>query len=69
MKVIFTWKNSTYDFVKKIIIAFPFFITFFSSLSEIWTIPYSSQITLTLTAVNALLCGVFGITNSLYKKG
>lgn len=63
------FKNSkTYDKLKTIALLLPILTTFIATLGEIWEIAHIDKITLTMTALNALIGGVVKIANSQYNK-
>ena len=61
-------KNKTYDMLKTVALIMPLFIVFYRAIGEIWSIPYTDQITMTLTAINAFLGGIVKIANVKYNK-
>ena len=65
--------NKAYDILKDIALIFPLVITLVGAIMEIWGIPYTEQVVLTLTAINAFFAGLVKIANKLYilknKKG
>lgn len=61
-------KDKTYDTIKTIALIMPIFIVFYEAIGKIWDIPYTDQITLTLTAFNAFLGGLVKIANKKYNK-
>ena len=63
------FKNpKTYDTLKTIALIMPLFITLIAGVGEIWNIPYTSEITLTLTAINGFIGGLVKLSNSKYNK-
>lgn len=62
------FKNKTYDRLKSVALLLPFFITFIAAIGEIWEIPYTDKIVLTISAVNALLGGIVKVSNTKYNK-
>lgn len=63
------FKNSkTYDTLKTIALIMPLFVTLIAGIGEIWNIPYTDKITLTLTALNAFIGGLVKIANAKYNK-
>jgi hypothetical protein len=61
--------NKTYDILKWVAqLLLPALATFVMSLGNIWGIPYSEQISLTLVALDTALGVVLGISTSNYKK-
>lgn len=61
-------KNKTYDLLKNIALIMPLFVVLYEAIGRIWNIPYTEQITLTLTAVNAFLGGLVKKASSNYNK-
>ena len=61
-------KDKTYDIVKTIALIMPLFITLFGGIGEIWEIPYTDKIVLTLTAINGFIGGLVKLSNSKYNK-
>ena len=60
--------NRTYDILKWIAqIVLPALGTFYFALSSIWGLPYGEQIVGTITAVDALLGALLGISTAQYK--
>jgi len=61
--------NKTYDVLKWIAqIAIPAVATLYFALAQIWGLPYGEQIVGTLTAVDAFLGALLGISTANYKK-
>ena len=61
--------NKTYDVLKYIaLIALPALAVFYSTLSNIWNLPYHDAIPDTIMAVDLFLGALLGISNSNYKK-
>lgn len=64
-----TMKNETYDalvWVATIII--PALGWFYSSVAEIWTLPFGDQVSRTCLAFTTLLCAILKISNAQYRK-
>ena len=61
-------KDKTYDRLKTIALIMPLFIVLYEAIGKIWNIPYTEQITLTLTSINAFLGGIVKIANIKYNK-
>lgn len=62
--------NKTYDVLKWIAqIVIPAVATLYFALASIWGLPYGEQIVGTLTAVDAFLGALLGISTANYKKG
>lgn len=63
------FKNSkNYDKVKTIALIMPLFITLFGAIGEIWEIPYTDKIVLTLTAINGFIGGLVKLSNARFNK-
>ena len=60
--------NKAYDILKDIALILPLVITLVGAIMEIWNIPYTEQVVLTITAINAFVGGLVKIANTKYKK-
>lgn len=61
--------NKTYDILKWVAqLLLPALGTLYFALSEIWGFPYGDQIVGTITAVDAFLGVVLGISTAQYNK-
>ncbi len=61
--------NRVYDFLKKIAqLYLPAIGTLYFALANIWGLPYGEQIVGTITAVDAFLGVVLGISTVKYNK-
>lgn len=61
--------NKLYDFLKFIAqIVLPALGTFYFAIASIWGLPYAEQIVGTITAIDALLGALLGISTMQYKK-
>lgn len=61
--------NSNYDFLKWVAqILLPAFATLYFALSQIWGIPYAEEVVGTITAIDAFLGAVLGISTHFYNK-
>ncbi len=61
--------NKVYDVLKYIAqIALPAIATLYFALAQIWGLPYGEQIVGTVTAVDAFLGALLGITSIKYRK-
>ena len=61
--------NQTYDVLKKIAqIVLPAAGTLYFALSSIWNLPYGEQIVGTITAIDAFMGAVLGISTYNYNK-
>ncbi len=62
--------NKTYDILKYIAqIVLPALGTLYFALSEIWALPFGSEVVGTITAVDAFLGTVLKISSDNYYKG
>jgi hypothetical protein len=62
--------NKVYDLLKYVAqIALPAIATLYFALAQIWGLPYGEQIVGTLTAIDAFLGALLGISTAQYKKG
>lgn len=62
--------NKAYDVLKWIALYFlPALGTLYFALSQIWGLPYGEQIVGTITAIDAFLGAVLGISAYTYGKG
>lgn len=63
-------KNSVYDVLKYIAqIVLPALGTLYFALSTIWGLPYGEQVVGTITAIDAFLGALLGISTAQYRKG
>lgn len=61
--------NKTYDILKYIAqIVLPALGTLYFALSTIWGLPYGEQVVGTITAIDAFLGALLGISAAQYKK-
>lgn len=61
--------NKTYDVLKYIaMIVLPALGTLYFALSSIWGLPYGEQIVGTLTAVDAFMGALLGLSTAQYNK-
>lgn len=62
--------NRTYDILKFIAqILLPAVGTLYFALASIWNLPYGEQIVGTITAIDAFLGAILGISTKNYNKG
>lgn len=62
-------KNKTYDFLKPIAqIWLPAAGTLYFALAQIWGLPYAEEVVGTITAVDAFLGAVLGISTVKYHE-
>ena len=65
----FMLKNSIYDILKYIAqIVLPAIATLYFALAQIWGLPYGEQIVGTITAIDAFLGAILGISTAQYNK-
>lgn len=61
--------NSNYDFLKWVAqILLPAFGTLYFALASIWGLPYAEQVVGTVTAIDAFLGALLGISTHFYNK-
>lgn len=61
--------NKVYDVLKKVAqVWLPALGTLYFALSQIWGLPYGEAIVGTITAVDAFLGAILGISTHLYNK-
>lgn len=61
--------DKVYDILKWIAqIVLPAVATFYFAIASIWGLPYAEQIVGTITAIDALLGALLGISSAMYKK-
>lgn len=64
-----TLKNETYDLLKWIaMIVLPALGTLYFALAAIWGLPYGEQIVGTITAIDAFLGALLGVSANKYNK-
>lgn len=62
-------KNRTYDVLKWIAqILLPALGTLYFALAQIWGLPYGEEVVGTITAIDAFLGAILGISSAAYKK-
>jgi hypothetical protein len=63
------FSNKTYDILKYIAqIVLPALGTLYFALASIWGLPYGEQIVGTITAIDAFLGALLGISTAMYNK-
>ena len=63
-------ENRTYDILKYIAqISLPALGALYFALAQIWNLPYGEEIVGTITALDAFLGALLGISTYKYKKG
>lgn len=61
--------NSNYDWLKWVAQIFlPAFGTLYFALAQIWGLPYGEQVVGTITAIDAFLGALLGISSHFYNK-
>lgn len=59
--------NQTYDIIKRIaLIVIPALATFVSAAGIVWGVPYTNEITATITAFGVFLGAALGVSSSNY---
>lgn len=62
--------NKVYDVLKYVAqIALPAIGALYFALSQIWGLPYGEEIVGTITAIDAFLGALLGISTMIYNKG
>ena len=62
--------NETYDILKKIAqVWIPALGTLYFALARIWNLPFAEEIVGSLTAIDAFLGAILGISTAIYNKG
>ena len=62
--------NKVYDILKYVAqIVLPAVATLYFALAQIWGLPYGEEIVGTITAIDAFLGALLGISAYQYKKG
>lgn len=63
------FKNSVYDILKYVsLVVLPAIATLYLTLSNIWGLPYGTEIAATITAIDTLLGALIGVSSERYKK-
>lgn len=63
------FSNKTYDIIKWVAqILLPAIGTLYFALAQIWGLPYSEEIVGTITAIDAFLGALLGISSYNYRK-
>ena len=61
--------NKTYDILKWVaLIVLPATATLYSVLSNVWDFPFKEQIPATITAIDAFLGALLGVSTANYNK-
>lgn len=62
--------NGTYDILKKIAqVWLPAIGTLYFALARIWNLPFAEEIVGSLTAIDAFLGAILGVSTAIYNKG
>lgn len=62
--------SKTYDILKYVaLIVLPALGTLYFALSQIWGLPYGEEIVGTITAIDAFLGAILGVSTASYKRG
>ena len=62
-------KNKTYDILKEIALTvLPAIAAFLVTLGNVWGIPFATEISATVMAIDTLLGAILHISNTNYKK-
>lgn len=63
------FNNKVYDFLKYVsLVVLPAIATLYLTLSNIWGLPYGTEIAATITAIDTLLGALIGVSSERYKK-
>ena len=63
------FENKVYDILKYVaLIVLPAIGTLYFALSSIWNLPYGTEVVGTITAIDAVLGALIGISTSNYNK-
>ena len=63
------FSNKVYDVLKYIsLVVLPAIATLYLTLSNIWGLPYGTEIAATITAIDTLLGALLGISSQKYKE-
>lgn len=66
---LFNMSDKTYDILKGIaLVVLPTIATLYAALAGIWGFPYGQQIVATISAIDAALGAILGISTSQYNK-
>lgn len=60
--------NKTYDTIKNVALIVTPVITFLGALVSIWNIPFSAEITATLSAIDILAGAIVLVAKKIYDK-
>lgn len=60
--------NQTYDILKRVaLIVIPALATFVNAVGIVWGVPYTSEVTATITAFGVFLGAALGVSSSNYE--
>ena len=60
--------NQTYDILKRIaLIVVPALATFVNAVGIVWSVPYTSEVTATITAFGVFLGAALGVSSANYE--
>ena len=63
------FSNEVYDILKYVsMVVLPGIATLYLTLSNIWGLPYGTEIAATITAIDTLLGALLGISSQKYKE-
>jgi hypothetical protein len=63
------FNNKVYDVLKYVsLVVLPAIDTLYLTLSNIWGLPYGTEIAATITAIDTLLGALIGVSSERYKK-
>lgn len=63
------FSNKVYDVLKYVsLVVLPAIATLYLTISNIWGLPYGSEIAATITAIDTLLGALLGISSQKYQK-
>lgn len=63
------FSNKVYDILKYVsLVVLPAIATLYLTLSNIWGLPYGTEIAATITAIDTLLGALLGISSQKYKE-
>lgn len=63
------FSNKVYDILKYVsLVVLPAIATLYLTISNIWGLPYGSEIAATITAIDTLLGALLGISSQKYQK-
>ncbi len=60
--------GKVYDFFKNMALLMPILTTLYGVIGKVWHIPYTTEIIITLGAVNSALASIVKISNKKYNE-